>query len=366
VSHRAAAAAEFVRAYFGQADRKIKLVAGAGFDPRSTWFPKLLAEAAGNRVSGFFLREERPSPPPEYVRKADANEQELRKLIPACRVENLDIFDIDNAPVGGRRAIVLLNQNLTLDGVTDLILDASALSVGVFFPIGKYCYQLACQGQRLNFHLVVVDDPSTDMAVRAEPCGKATPLHTFQGGLNLDALTEAAKLWLPQLGPRKQEVLRLVHQLVKPHAVCPILPFPASHPRFPDQLIEEFGELFEAISDPFETTWQVDSRDLVYAHEKSPVDLYRSILRIDDARRTVFRDMGDSQLILSPVGSKALALGILMASLDRDFSVVSVESISYKVDAAVLNVPVGSGSELVHIWLHGEAYGASNKEVDRK
>src|SRR4051812_31904005 len=56
VSHRAAAAEQFVRDYFGQADRKIKLIAGAGFDPRSTWFPKRLAEAAGARVSAFFLR----------------------------------------------------------------------------------------------------------------------------------------------------------------------------------------------------------------------------------------------------------------------------------------------------------------------
>jgi hypothetical protein len=366
VSYRAAAAEEFVRDYFGQADRKIKLVAGAGFDPRSTWFPKRLAEAAGNRVSAFFLREERASPQPEYVRKAEANELELRKLIPACGVEKFDIFDIDNAPVGGRRATVLLSQRLAADGATDLIVDASALSVGVFFPVGKFCYQLAEAAKGLNFHLVVLDDPATDTAVRAEPCGKATPLHTFQGGLNLDALTDAAKLWLPQLGPGKQEVLKLVHQLIKPHAVCPILPFPARHPRFPDQLIEEFGELFEAISDPFETTWQVDSRDLVYAHEKSPVDLYRTILRIDDARSQVFNDMGKSQLILSPVGSKALALGILMAALDRDFSVVAVESISYTADSNVLDGAVGLDSELVHIWLHGDAYGTSDKEGRRK
>jgi hypothetical protein len=357
-------AEHFVRSYFGQNDRRIALIAGAGFDPRSTSFPKLLASCAGSRVSGLFLREDRPSSPPDFVRRAQANEEELRKLVPASSVERFDVFDIDSAPVGGRRATILLNQKLGINGVTDLVLDVSALSIGVFFPIGRYCHELASKQDRLNLHLVVLDDPATDMTIKAEPCGKASPLHTFQGGLNLDSSTEAAKLWLPQLGPGKQEVLRLVHQLVKPHAVCPILPFPAGHPRFPDQLIEEFGELFEAISDPFQTTWQVDSRDLVYAHEKSPVDLYRSILRIDDARGAVFEAMGGSRLILSPVGSKALALGILMAALERDFAVVSVESIAYKVEVGTLDAPVGVGSELVHIWLHGEAYRKnSNKEV---
>ena len=74
--------------------------------------------------------------------------------------------------------------------------------------------------------------------------------------------------------------------------------------------------------------------------------------------------MGGSQLILSPVGSKALALGMLMAALEREFAVVSVESITYKVDMAVYEPPLSTGGELVHIWLHGEAYGdlSSNEE----
>lgn len=364
VSHRGGAVDHFVREYFGQSDRRVMLVAGAGFDPRSTRFPELLAATAPDRVSGLFLREQRPSPHPELLCRADANERRMREIIPACIVEGFEVFDIDTAPVGGRRATVLLNKALNLDNVTDLVLDCSALSVGVFFPIGKYCYQRVAAGMNLNFHLVVLDDPKTDGAIEAAPCGKASAFHTFQGGLNLDSFTDAAKLWLPQLGPGKRDVLNLVHQFVRPHAVCPILPFPASHPRFPDELIEEYGDLFEAISDPFESTWQVDARDLVYAHEKNLLDLYRTILRIDEARRVVFAEMGGSQLILSPVGSKALALGMLMAALEREFAVVSVESITYKVDMAVYEPPLSTGGELVHIWLHGEAYGdlSSNEE----
>ena len=158
----------------------------------------------------------------------------------------------------------------------------------------------------VNVHLVVLDDPQTDGAIVATHCGKPSSPHGYQGSWTLDASAKAARLWMPQLGRGKRPMLELVHQFVTPHAVCPILPFPATHPRFADSLIEEFGDLFE-------TPWQVDARDLVYAYEKSPVDLYRTILRIDDARRRVFEGMGGSQVILSPVGSKALALGMLMA-----------------------------------------------------
>ncbi len=363
VSHRAGAAEEFVREYFGRADRRPKLIAGAGFDPRSTRFAELLSGVAGDRVSGLFLREQRPSPRPELLRCAEENEQRLLQLIPSSSVEQFEVFAVDNAPVGGRRAVALLSRVLALEGVTDLILDCSALSVGVFFPIAKFCSERVLQERQCpNLHLVVLDDPRIDDVIEVTPCGKASPLHTFHGGLGNTAFDRAAKLWLPQLGRGKREVLKLIHQFVQPHAVCPILPFPATHPRSPDALIEEYGDLFETISDPFEPTWQVDARDIIYAHEKSPLDLYRSLLRIDDARRRVFAEMGGSQVILSPVGSKALAAGMFMAALERDFAVVSVESIAYKAAPSALQQQDGARGEYVHIWLHGDAYAPPRDE----
>lgn len=350
INHRGPAAEAFVREYFGLPDRKIMLIASAGFDLRSTRFAEALKDAGKERAAGFFLREERPTPDRNLLARATENEARLRQLFPSCTVEHFDIFAVDNAPVGGRQVLKLLNARLDLNGLTDLILDCSALSAGVCFSIAKYCYERGRSlGRPLNVHLVVIDDPETDGSIASTHCGKPSAPHGFQGTWTLDASSRAARLWIPQLGRGKRPVLELVHQFVTPHAVCPILPFPATHPRFPDSLIEEYGDLFE-------TPWQVDARDLVYAHEKSPLDLYRTILRIDDARRRVFEGMGGSQVILSPVGSKALALGMLMAALERQFAVVSVETMSYKLsaDAGLSNAePRG---ELVHIWLHGEAY----------
>ena len=102
--------------------------------------------------------------------------------------------------------------------------------------------------------------------------------------------------------------------------------------------------------------WSVDARDLVYADEKNPLDLYRTILRIDDARQRVFASVGGSQIILSPLGSKALSLGTMMAAIERDFAILHVEAIGYTLDAARAD-SVTTSDELVHIWLHGDAYG---------
>jgi hypothetical protein len=116
----------------------------------------------------------------------------------------------------------------------------------------------------------------------------------------------------------------------------------------PDELIEEYAE-------ELQDAWSVDVRDLIYADEKSPLDLYRTILSIDDARRRVFASVGGSQIILTPMGSKALSLGALMAALERDFAIFHVESIGYTLDEARADA-VTTLDEMVHIWLHGEAY----------
>lgn len=354
VSHRGNAAETFLRSYFGQKDRNIRLVAGAGFDPRSARVASLLAEVAPGRVAGLFLREDRPAPRPELMSSADENDAKLRALMPGSRVERFDVFDtVDTAPVGGRRVIGVLRRALVTAGITDLVIDCSALSVGVCFSIARYCYETAVD-ERLNLHMMVVDHPETDGAIQATHCGQPSSPHGFQGDWRLDECSRAARLWMPQLGQGKRPVLELVHQFVAPHAVCPILPFPATAPRSPDRLIEEYGDLFEA-------AWEVDARDLIYAHEKSPVDLYQTILRIADARHGVFSGTGGSEVILSPVGSKALALGMLMAALERNFAVVLVESLTYNPSPSVFGARAAPSGELVHIWLHGEAYGATQE-----
>lgn len=359
ISHRSGAAEQFVRDYFKAEDRRVGLIAGAGFDPRSSRMAELLSGVAKDRVRALFLREERPVPDANLVESAAENVGRLNGLIPDNVVESFDVFDKrDTAPVGGRRVIGVLGNRLKTDGLTDLVIDCSALSVGVCFSITKYCMEIA-ERDCLNLHLTVIDHPDTDSAIEATHCGRPSSPHGFHGEWQLAKCAKAARLWLPQLGQGKRSVLEEVHKFVNPHEVCPILPFPATWPRSPDTLIEGYGDLFEG-------PWKVDARDLIYAHEKSPLDLYRAILRIDNARVRVFRGTGGSQVILSPVGSKAVALGMLMAALERNFAVVLVESLAYKAAPAVLDVGPSPAGELVHIWLHGEAYASATREVARE
>jgi hypothetical protein len=171
----------------------------------------------------------------------------------------------------------------------------------------------------------------------------------FKGELGLYEHSEVTVLWLPQLTGNRQKALQRIHAALTSQQevdVCPILPFPSRRARRADELIEHFQEEFESV-------WRIDAHDIVYVDERNPVDLYRTALDIDDARKRVFRKLGGSMTVLSPFGSKVLSLGALMAALERDFPVMYVETLAYatNVDDAE------DHGELVHVWLHGEAYG---------
>ena len=348
IYHQGEHTEDFLQDYLAQTNRRVLLLAGAGFDPRSTIAAKLVAQYVGERARGCFLREERPRPANVLVTQGDENERALCQLIPDCSVTRLNIFAADNAVVGGRKAVRLV-RSLNLDGLTDIFIDVSALSIGVAFPVVRYFFDVA-QQQGLNLHLLVTEEPETDAEIHSTPTDTADTVHGFKGGWGLDQHSRAARLWMPQLARGKQPILEKIRQRIEPHAVCPILPFPADDPRLPDQLIEHYAE-------EFENTWQVDARDIVYASQRSPLDIYRTILRMDDSRKRVFAEIGGSQIILSPVGSKTLAVGALMAALDRDFTVMYVESLDYTTDFDQLNtIRDAQTTELVHVWLNGEAY----------
>ena len=59
-------------------------------------------------------------------------------------------------------------------------------------------------------------------------------------------------------------------------------------------------------------------------------------------------------LILSPLGSKVMALGALLAALDRDLPVVHLEAIGYELEGSVPKTI--DPRSLIHVWLEGEVY----------
>ncbi|MEI6828120.1 MAG: hypothetical protein WCK54_21215 [Desulfuromonadales bacterium] len=308
-----------------------------------------LHEILGSSLECIFIKEERPEPDPKLVQKANENLNQLTTIYPASTVITIDIFADDNAVVGGINIIKSL-QDINLDGFTDLIVDFSALSIGVSFPIVKYFFDLIVRDElKVNIHLLVISNPSMDGMICSVPNDRATEIRGFARSDRLYGEADKAKLWLPQLSGGRKEVLRRIHDSVVPHDVCPIVPFPSGDVKKGDNIVIDFiAEL--------ENEWRVDKRNYVYADENQPLDIYRTILKIDDQRRPVFQTFGGSVIILSPLGSKLLAIGALMAALERKFPIVYVEALEYSVDWEKVDLLQIDTSKKAHIWLYGEAY----------
>ena len=346
ILHRESEVEKFVKEYFALKCRQLLLIAGAGFDPRSAAVASLLGKS-NVCLRALFIREERQNSAGALHSRTEKNIQELSKAVTLSKIVPIKIFAADDAVIGGRNVITELSKQ-TFDDITDVVIDISALSIGTSFPIIRYFIERARQGtEPRNIHVLVVHDPQLDANIYSTSSDVPGYVHSFKGGLSLDHATKAAKLWLPQLATGCGSVFERLFNFVGPHDTCPILPFPATDPRRGDKLAEEYQV-------EFESTWSVDSRNIVYADEGDPLDLYRTILRLDDLRKPVFTEFGGSLLVVSPVGSKVMALGALMAAFERDLAVAHIESISYDLDTGVPDYV--ADPDFIHIWLEGEVY----------
>ena len=346
IAHRDDEVDPFLSQYFGQRERKVLLVAGAGFDPRACDVATRLRHTVKSMRS-LLVKEKRPNPPQDQSDQADANTKALSDGLVEVEVVPIEIFGSDGAVVGGRSIVSVLSQQSFKD-LTDIVVDISALSVGTSFPIIRFFVERIRQRKETaNLHLFVVHNPHLDAEICSIPCDAPGYVHGFRGKATLSETADAALLWLPQLATGRRGTLGQLYDFLKPHDTCPILPFPASNPRLGDELAEEY--LTE-----LESTWQVDTRNIVYADEGDPLDLYRTILRLDDLRQSVFAETGGSMLVLSPLGSKVMALGALMAALERNLPVAHLEPIGYEFNSTM---PAHSNRpKLIHIWLEGDVY----------
>jgi hypothetical protein len=341
----------FARGYFAEDQRRCLFIGGAGFDPRCLTFVATVAESMGNRLKVVLLREQRPKPPAELIARADKNVEAIRKAIAATEIIEIPVLaDDDGAIIGGRRATEAIRA-ISLTDFTDIVLDFSALSVGISFPLARLLLRQVREFMPAkNLHLVVVSNAGVDDAIKSVPSDYVDPVHGFSGRLDLEESAQDPKIWMPTLAAGKAAPLELVRgKLRDPVVVCPIVPLSQRDPRASDKLVAEFeSELYQS--------WEVEANNVISAIEDDPLDLYRTIAAIYSRYRRVFADVTESHVVLTPSGSKTLAIGALMAAMEYDLPVRYVEAVSYEVMWDRVDEAQSTPSTPIHVWLAGDAY----------
>lgn len=362
IAHRDEEVDGFVSDYFSDSTRRVLLVAGAGFDPRSRIVAEKLAGTLGPRIAAIFVREERPGADMALRARADANEASLFAAVPNSEVVKIDVFADDGAPVGGARIAAELACRPIPDAVTDVIVDLTALSIGIGFPAAKLLLERCEYAENTTFHLVIASSPELDDRIRSESSDRPSPVRGFApladtSGERGDL--DVAQVWIPQLARGLGQTLHRIGRQLQVrdfYKVCPVLPFPARDPRRADDLVGEYEEQITQ-------EWHVDPRDFIYASEWNPLDTYRRLSRLKLRFDRTMRGTFALQMILSPIGSKVMAAGALMAAIKHDMVVQYVETESYALestppDAADENDGVQEDVSLVHVILTGPLYAA--------
>lgn len=340
--------AEFIEDYFKNPARRVLLVAAAGFDPRSQRVSKMLADTLGDRLSAYYIREERPSATEKLIKRADDNETALKAIVPDSKIFSIEVFADDGAPVGGARLVAEMLANPICPEVTDVILDLSALSIGIGFPAAKLLLEECEEGNTRAFHLMITSNPELDELISSVPSSRISPVKGFAPDVGMNTL-EVAQIWIPQLARGRALTLT---QIGASHGnwykICPVLPFPARNPRRADDLLTEYQN--ELVNE-----WEIDPRDIVYASEKNPLDCYRTLSTLKYRFDRTMDGTYEPRMVLSPLGSKVLAAGAMMAAIEHGMSVQYVETESYDFSVADSS-PGGPPDMLVHLVLSGPLY----------
>ena len=340
---------EFISDYFGETARHCLLVAAAGFDPRSKRIAERLSRILGSRLEALFIREERRHADSALISASKNNEGALRTMIPTCDVKSIDVFADDEAAVGGLRIAELLDSHPIPDHITDVVLDLSALSIGIGFPAAKVLLENSESIQGRSFHLMIVSSPKLDDVILAEPADRPMAVKGFSGTGHLSHLEDVSRIWVPQLSKGKGQALATIGAALGDcYKICPMLPFPSRDPRRVDLLLGEYEPRLVG-------EWDVDPRDLVYVSEHNPLDCFRTLSALKTRYDRTVEGIFESHMILSPIGSKVTAAGALMVAIEHGVTVQYLETVRYDFDPA--QVDYESLAEITaHILLSGPAY----------
>jgi hypothetical protein len=307
----------------------------------------------------------------------EANDTGLNRLFPNGLLEVRELIPAD--PDGVRsvaRATVEMFAEIVANtsGFSDIILDISTLPRLVYLTLLNQllgglveAHSPARLGSATNLHVVYAEAPAIDHAiVKSEVDVELAPLLNLGIRLDEEASLQWPKIWFPVLAEDVAEQLDRINTHITPDDVCPVLPIQSSDARRADNIIRELGELiFERLA--------VDPRDIIYATEWNPFQLYRSLLSAMERYEESLRPFGGSRFIISPLSSKSLSIGCLLAAFEKRMDgntgrmrigMAHIETRRYEAEKLAPDAPFLNAALIVptSLWLTGDCYAAHRAE----
>lgn len=354
---------QFWRERLADKDASVCIILGVGFDPRSLVALKQLARSGSHpQIKYVAILLHPPEAINDVTRRTEAFTKENRRRLEEFRggtcicQEEVPLRDKDGFIIGGRNAVQMMIRCLSeIAACKDVIVDISGLPRTFFFPLIKYLYRQTEKGKIKNLHVAVTEDPSLDGKIHGSEYGEAEYIPYFR------PQTAKKLVWLPVIGKTEPTRLLKIYTQIESECVevCPIIPFPAKNMRRADDILVELRDaLFAQI--------YVSRNNILLCDESSPFDIYRKVVEMDDYYKERLKDLpgiGEVTAVVTPLASKMLSLGALLAAIERDLPVSYIEAGSYYIEAEGFESS-GTNPEIapVEVWLTGEPYEVTSSE----
>ena len=329
------------------------LITGIGFDPRCVvGLTRLLSVSQPGKVGFLGLRLNAPLEVNEPARERNRLAERHEKALLASSATQIGIGQIplqdgNRFPVGGPRALEFVAGHLqTLQQYRHVIVDISGLPRSIFYPLISYLCSRADQGAIENLHVVVTEDQHLDASIRLSEFGDADYVHTFR------MAGKKKVVWVPVLNKDERDRVLKIFNQVKDDCVeiCPILPFPAEPLRKADDILIDNSEVLFQELDILPTNF-------LLCDETNPFDIYRKIVGLHDYYLEKLSGLlGDVTIVVSPLSTKLLSLGMLLAAIERRLPVSYVEAGMYDPPVAEIEQFTELKDQTLDIWLTGEPY----------
>lgn len=338
--------------------RDILYVVASGFDPRMCDGIESISKKGGDgRRDCRLVRFYGPSDSTalSYKHLVEDNVHNLHRL-KNWRVQAVELApklsrDID---IQRKAADIITDDDNTT--YTDIIVDISSMPTQIFFPLlGKALQKLSennLTGKRNpNLFVVVSEDTIIDRAINKMGLNEeAHFIYRFFGDMELQAKESGPSIWIPLLGENRADELNRLHQKIGPAETCPVIPSPSGDPRRGDAMLLEYRDMLRKIG--------IDPRNMIYASEQNPFDVYRQIRNTIMHYDRVLKPINVYRFAISPLSSKLMSIGAFLAAHELTHKekirpgIGLVSAKKYRFDGA----DEKRNPSLFTIWLHGDCY----------
>lgn len=339
-------------------DASVCVILGIGFDPRSLTAINKITACATKPIDCIALILIPPSELSEDYKKLETltsqNIDSFVKLesINVLSQENVSLKDEEGYLAGGRNTTIAIHKLIDqISSYRDVVIDISGLPRTLFFPLISFLYDESSKGKIKNLHVVVTEDSELDGKIKSGEFGSPDYLYTFRPKT---LSNDSTFIWLPVLSSSESNRFEKIHNQIEKDCaeICPILPFPAKNLRRADDILMQMHSvLFERML--------ISKNNLILCDERGPFDIYRKILEVDDYYRqklSKLPELNNITTVVSPLASKMLSLGMLLAAIERNLAVSYAEAGSYQINVNVEELRVTGTVSPVEIWLTGEPY----------